>query len=248
VWDAQKGTEVLALKGHTGYVTSVSFSPDGKRILTGSWDKTAKVWDAQKGTEVLALKGHTDFVTSVSFSPDGKRILTGSQDTTAKVWDADKGTEVLALKGHTLPVTSVSFSPDGKKAFAWDTNGKVLAWDTTTGQPVAADNPPPRPAPGPAISPDGRLSAKPVGFGVAVVDLLRPALGDSWPFPDAVERKRYHSEQAALAATEEQWFAAAFHLGRLLLDDPGNAELTRRRDEALKLWNRRYLSKWRQAQ
>jgi WD40 repeat protein len=65
-------------------------SPDGKRILTGNADKTAKVWDAEKGTELLTLKGHTTSVTSVCFSPDGKRILTGSIDSTAKLWDVEK--------------------------------------------------------------------------------------------------------------------------------------------------------------
>jgi WD40 repeat protein len=73
------------LRGHTKEVSSVSWSPDGRRILTGSADETTKVWDADKGTEVLTLKGHTDRVRSVSWSPDGRRILTGSADKTAKV-------------------------------------------------------------------------------------------------------------------------------------------------------------------
>ena len=79
----------------------MAFSPDGKRIVTGSDDKTAKVWDAEKGQELPTLKGHQDFVSSVAYSPDGKRIVTGSGDKTAKVWDAATGQEVLALKGHT---------------------------------------------------------------------------------------------------------------------------------------------------
>ena len=122
LWDADTGTEKLALKGHTGLVNSVAFSPDGKRIVTGGGNPfnpfkpgEVKVWDAETGTEKLALKGHTDSVTSVAFSPDGKRIVSGSGDGTARVWGADTGTEKLALKGHTLPVTSVAFSPDGKR-------------------------------------------------------------------------------------------------------------------------------------
>ena len=101
VWDADKGSETLTLKGHTQRVTSVAFSPDGKRIVSGSWDKTVKVWDADNGTETLSLKGHTNLVSSVAFSPDGKRIVSGSDDKTVKVWDADNGTETLTLKGHT---------------------------------------------------------------------------------------------------------------------------------------------------
>ena len=53
------GAALLELKGHTGEVTSVSFSPDGSRIVTGSDDRTAKVWDARTGTALLELKGHT---------------------------------------------------------------------------------------------------------------------------------------------------------------------------------------------
>ena len=81
------GQETLTLKGHSGGVNSVSFSPDGKRIASGSFDRTVKVWDAQTGQETLTLKGHTGYVSSVSFSPDGKRIVSGSWDNTLKVWD-----------------------------------------------------------------------------------------------------------------------------------------------------------------
>jgi len=81
------GEETLTLKGHSGPVTSVSVSPDGKRIVSGSWDNSLKVWDAQTGQETLTLEGHSSYVTSVSFSPDGKRIASGDNDRTVKIWD-----------------------------------------------------------------------------------------------------------------------------------------------------------------
>ena len=75
VWDAQTGQELLTLKGHSGRVKSVAFSPDGKRLASASWDETVKVWDAQTGQELLSLKER--WRNSVAFSPDGKRLASG---------------------------------------------------------------------------------------------------------------------------------------------------------------------------
>ena len=83
-----------------------------------------------------------------------------------------------------------------------------------------------------SLSPDGRHSAIAEGNGVRIVDLLKPA-GSPWLFPVAAERKRYHAEQANLAEQKKRWFAAAFHLGRLLLDEPNNSELRKRREDAM---------------
>src|SRR5262249_58849012 len=88
-----------SLTGHTNILRSASFSPDGSRIVTASWDKTAKVWDAQTGAEKVPLKGHTGAVYSASFSPDGSRIGTAIWDTTARVWDAQSAAETRGLRG-----------------------------------------------------------------------------------------------------------------------------------------------------
>ncbi len=84
-------------------LTSVAWSPDGKRLATGSDDQTAKVWDAASGKELLTLRGHAGSVYSVAWSPDGKRLATGSWDKTAKVWDAASGQELLTLRDLDLP-------------------------------------------------------------------------------------------------------------------------------------------------
>ncbi len=174
-------------------------------------------------------------VSSVAFSPDGKRILTGSYDFTAKVWDAqEESPQILSLKGHTHHVISVAFTPDSLRVFAWDDQKTVLAWSLRDGQPVEPDNPPVAPPPGPARSPDGRLRAEPQGYSIAVFDPRRVAEDNVWPLPDATKRRRYHTEQAALAVAEKQWFAVAFHVGRLLLDSPNDRDLKRRRAEALR--------------
>ncbi|KAG6328369.1 hypothetical protein ID866_10720 [Astraeus odoratus] len=87
VWDAERGVQIGSpLQGHTDYVRSVAFSPDGTRIVLGSSDKTVRVWDAERGVQIGSpLQGHTDWVRSIAFSPDGTRIVSGSDDKTVRV-------------------------------------------------------------------------------------------------------------------------------------------------------------------
>ena len=124
------------LRGHLDVVTSVAFSPDGQRVVTGSLDNEAKVWEAASGRELLKLKGHSDGVNSVAFSPDGQRIVTGSLDNEAKVWEAASGKELFTLKAHGLGVRSVAFSPDGQRIV---TGGGIAypvakVWDAVNGR------------------------------------------------------------------------------------------------------------------
>jgi dipeptidyl aminopeptidase/acylaminoacyl peptidase len=74
------------LRGHEGWVNSAAWSPDGERIVTASWDKTARVWKANGTGEPLVLRGHEGSVNSAAWSPDGERIVTTSEDKTARVW------------------------------------------------------------------------------------------------------------------------------------------------------------------
>lgn len=78
--------EGLIFTGHDGGVYSVAFSPDGKTIASGSWDKTIKLWEVSTGKLIKTLTGHNSYVHSVAFSPDGKSIASGSGDKTIMLW------------------------------------------------------------------------------------------------------------------------------------------------------------------
>ncbi|KAG2751050.1 WD40 repeat-like protein, partial [Suillus brevipes Sb2] len=116
---------------------SVSFSPDGTRIITGSWDRTVRLWNAGTGQPVgEPLRGHTGSVASASFSPDGTRIVTGSWDRTVRVWDAATGHPVgEPLRGHTHFVTSVSFSPDCTRIVTGSHDKTARLWNAPARQP-----------------------------------------------------------------------------------------------------------------
>jgi WD40 repeat protein len=90
-WQRQLHLELRTLHGHTSRVRSVAFSPDGRRILTGSNDRTARTWDAETGRELVTFTGHRSAIDSVAFSPDGTRILMCGGDETARLCDAETG-------------------------------------------------------------------------------------------------------------------------------------------------------------
>jgi WD40 repeat protein len=136
---------LLTLKGHSGWVTSASFSPDGSRIVTSS-GSVVRIWDAATGAEVRARRWLWGFISSAAFSPDGLRIVMAGPDELARVWDAD-GTGLLVLKapkneGLELEprdsTTGASFSADGRRILTTGfrnpgLDGLVRVWDATTG-------------------------------------------------------------------------------------------------------------------
>ncbi|KAG2753677.1 WD40 repeat-like protein, partial [Suillus brevipes Sb2] len=121
--------------GHINVVSSVSFLPDGTRIVSGSEDHTVRVWDAATGLPLGKPFQHNSSVLSVSFSPDGTRIVSGSSDCTVRVWDAATGLSLgKPFLGHINVVSSVSFSPDGTRIVSGSQDSTVRVWDAATAQ------------------------------------------------------------------------------------------------------------------
>jgi WD40 repeat protein len=127
--------EVATLRGHGDSVWSISFSPDGKFLASGSSDTTVKVWEVGSWREVATLRRHQGWVLSVSFSPDGKFLASGSYQT-VKVWGVGSWREVATLR-HGGDVSSVSFSPDGKFLASGSWDGTVKVWGVGSWREVA---------------------------------------------------------------------------------------------------------------
>ncbi len=124
------------LEGHRDAVSSVSFSPDGKTIASGSWDYTIRLWNASTGETIRTLTGHRGSVRSVSFSPDGQILASGSYDDTIRLWNASTGNTIRTLSGHRSTVLSVSFSPDGQILASGSSDDTIRLWNALTGDTI----------------------------------------------------------------------------------------------------------------
>jgi WD40 repeat protein len=122
--------EQLRLIGHTDYLDTVSVSGDGKRLLTGSNDKTLRLWDADTGKQLRVFEGHTGPVRAAALSLDGKRLLSTGDDRTVRLWDAATGME-LHKPGPKDSMFSVALGPKGR-AISGSSAGKMRLWDLNT--------------------------------------------------------------------------------------------------------------------
>jgi WD40 repeat protein len=127
--------EIVDLR-HNDVVTGAAFSPDGKRLLTSSWDATARLWDAASGTLLLTLP-HDQPIYATAFSPDGASIATAGADGKARVFDSQTGALRQTLAGHEDRIRGVAFSPDGKKLVTAGGDATARIWDAATGAPLA---------------------------------------------------------------------------------------------------------------
>jgi WD40 repeat protein/serine/threonine protein kinase len=131
LFDTATGAVRRTLTGHTGRPCRPAFSPDGKRLASGSWDAILRVWDVATGREELTLTGHQHGVWCVAFDPEAKRLISADAGGTIKVWDA-QGRLLHSFHGHGQGVNTLAFSPNGKRLATASLDGTCNIWDPDT--------------------------------------------------------------------------------------------------------------------
>jgi WD40 repeat protein len=173
VWDLAAGKKVWQIYADKNRVTSLAFSPDGKRLASGD-DVSVRQWDAATGKEVRTFPGFKENVLAVAFSPDGRTVAAAGSGE-VKLLDVETGKVVLELKEATRGVSAVAFSPDGKTLAAATDEAMLMLWDVRTGKILFTSKGHKLRVTSVAFSPDGKTLA--TGSGDGTVRLWDMATG-----------------------------------------------------------------------
>ena len=153
------GAELLIQNGHTSEVKSLSYSPDGRFLVSGGRDKVVKLWDMQNGRLVRNFENQSSEVNAVTVSSDGSQVAVSGADSTIRLWDTQAGNLLQSIKGHTGSVNSVFFSPLGSTLLSGGDDGILKAWDARTGKLLKTLGQHSGKVVAVAFSPDGRKVA-----------------------------------------------------------------------------------------
>ncbi len=135
VWDWRAGGPVRRLTGFRGFVTvtDLQLSSDGRRIVTATSDRVARIWDVATGAERGTLRGHTGVVYSARFSSDGRFMVTSSADGSARIWDASSGEQIRSMVAD-RGLRTAAFDSTGERVVAGGVDGSIRIWDADSGR------------------------------------------------------------------------------------------------------------------
>ncbi|MBV8573590.1 MAG: protein kinase, partial [Acetobacteraceae bacterium] len=153
VCDARTGAAIGTLRGHEGPVLALAYSPDGKRLASGSADKTVRIWDVAAVRGIAVLRGHDQPVDRLSYSPDGQRICSLDRQS-LRLWDAATGRAIAHLNGGARVFTA-TFMPDGRRLVV-GRDHQLGLYDATTGRRLAVLGSHEEPIIHLVVSPDGK--------------------------------------------------------------------------------------------
>jgi WD40 repeat protein len=225
LWDLQSGQTVTPPMRHKEGIVAVALSPDGRVVLTGGWDRMARLWDAATGIPIGAPLEHKDRVGAVAFSPDGRTAVTASHDRTARRWDASTGKPIGPAFVHNGAIRALTFSPRGNVVLTGSDDYFARLWDIGPGESFREDS-------GLATHAVHALTGLTLDESGAVQDLdvsswqaSRAAAGSFRWLAGARGRDAlpsgtvWHETQIREAVIYDDWFAARWHLARLIAQD-----------------------------
>ncbi len=137
LFDLATGRQMARFAPFGEEIRGIAFSPDGRRLVTGSDDRVVRVWDAAGGTCLQTFEGHTGLINAVAFGTDGRVVLSCSVDQTFRQWDLASGKVVDERYGHDGPVNAVAYSPDGRWIASGGADGTIRYWRAAGGPAVA---------------------------------------------------------------------------------------------------------------
>ncbi len=176
------------LQGAKGPLTSVAFSPEGRRAATGCGDGLVYLWHVRSGLGLRRFEGHEGPVNAVAYSADGKHLLSGGDDKSVRLWDVETGKQLRRLDGHGDAVLCVALSKDGKRAVSGGKDRSIRLWDLEAGKPL-------RELPAQA---DWVLAAAITADGKRVVTGGRDGVARVWDADDGKELAHFEGHTAAV--------------------------------------------------
>jgi WD40 repeat protein len=134
LWDASNHQELTTFVGHSDYLNSLTFSPDGKWLASTSMDNTVRVWNVSQQKLGFVLRGHTDWVIAIDFSADGMQLASGSTDGTIRIWDTTTWQTTTIMEVKDTSVWDLAYNHNGNRlAAAYDDN-LIRLWSPQTGE------------------------------------------------------------------------------------------------------------------